>query len=313
MNQLRYISIRFDEQPTMQPLSQNQLKKDFSTNNTVYRGKGRYYQHYLYGYFPKPSPCCTVIGVDMSPGGYSILERDIDDCFLIFAIRGRGTLNGKEFRAGQFFALSSHYVSTLVSDPRDPWVICWISWRGDIAEEILRVFSKFQSGVFYPFQNAEALFQLFRSFLYCDHAHADDRALLQAFSCCVLSMFDMQPFPAEEAEASAASLRIRSYVEEAKELLSTQFATISIHELSRQLHLDRKYLCRIFHAMTGVTPQSYLIDVRMQNSAFLLTETDFSLEEIASKCGYSSYNCFLQAFKKKSSVTPPEYRKSAKL
>ena len=310
MAHLKYVCIRFHDPPTEEELRREHLNRELSADNSIYQTtNGKFYQHYFYKYFSKPAPSCFVIGIDASPGGFQIVERKTADCFFIFVIRGKGTLNGKEFHAGQFFTISPHFVTTLISDRNDPWVLCWFSWYGSFSEEIHRIYSKFPCGVCYDFQNAEALLQFFTGFLSGDHTYADSRYLIQSFAGCVLSMFDVQPLPSEQLEETAVSRRIRSYVEQAKEILIKQYTTVNITDLSQQMHLDRKYLCKIFHSITGMTPKNYLIDIRLQNSTYLLSETELPMEEIASKCGYSSYSCFLQAFKKKYNLTPPEYRR----
>ena len=314
MNQLRYVCISFNGAPPEgEPFwSLQNMKKEFSSSNSVFNQKKPHYQHYLYYYAPTPPTSCLVCGIDVSPGNFHIINRDTEEMFFIFVIRGKGTLNGNSFHAGQFFILPSHHLTTMISDREDPWTICWLSYRGNIPDKFYRTFAQYDAAEFYSFEKPEALLQLYTGFLYCDHSHADSKVLCDAFCTCVLSIFDNSDATFGVSKDTAASQRIRSYVKKAKDLLSKQYATINISNLSEQLHLNRKYLCKIFHSMTGTTPQDYLIDIRLQNSVYFLIETDHSPENISTMCGYCSYTGFLQAFKKKYGITPQEYRKQMK-
>ena len=83
---------------------------------------------------------------------------------------------------------------------------------------------------------------------------------------------------------------------------------ITVSELAQTLHLNRKYLSRIFSDATGITPQQYLIDTKLNCSEFYLIETDYSMEQIAAFCGYASYSSFIQAFQKKFGMSPRKYK-----
>ncbi len=59
----------------------------------------------------------------------------------------------------------------------------------------------------------------------------------------------------------------------------------------------------------GKSPVSDLISKRIGASKRLLVATDFSVEEIAEKCGFSSIHYFSKCFKKQTGISPSEVRK----
>ena len=64
--------------------------------------------------------------------------------------------------------------------------------------------------------------------------------------------------------------------------------------------------------MTGVQTCAlpiYLHSRRIQESRFLLSETDHSLSQIARILGFSSLSYFSQSFRRLEGVSPMEYRK----
>ena len=83
---------------------------------------------------------------------------------------------------------------------------------------------------------------------------------------------------------------------------------ISMQYLANTIHISQKYLRQKFHSAYGVSPQQYLIDIRMQAAQKLLCDTNYKIKEIAASVGYTSQLDFSNIFKKKTGVSPKEYR-----
>ena len=58
-----------------------------------------------------------------------------------------------------------------------------------------------------------------------------------------------------------------------------------------------------------MSPITYLIQRRLQISKDLLTQTDYSIAEIAASTGFASQSYFSQIFKKFTGISPNQYRK----
>lgn len=79
--------------------------------------------------------------------------------------------------------------------------------------------------------------------------------------------------------------------------------------LAREVGVSRSVLALRFRASMGDTPLSYLRTVRMQRAMRLLSESDATLERVASEVGYHDAFSFSKAFKKVVGVSPGEFRK----
>lgn len=86
----------------------------------------------------------------------------------------------------------------------------------------------------------------------------------------------------------------------------------SLVQISKALHLDKHYLCRLFKEKTGVKLSEYLADRVFKKTCNLLENTVHSIEEIAALCGFSSTSSLTRFFKAKSGVTPSKYRSDRK-
>ena len=64
---------------------------------------------------------------------------------------------------------------------------------------------------------------------------------------------------------------------------------VSIEGIAQILGIDRRYLCRIFSQKYGCPPKDYLIRVRLQRAAELLSDTDCSVREAARAAGLRRY------------------------
>ena len=69
---------------------------------------------------------------------------------------------------------------------------------------------------------------------------------------------------------------------------------------------------RIFKEATGMSPNNYLLEMRIQRASKLLTETDTAIYNISEQVGISDWFYFSKAFKKKFGVSPLNYRKQHK-
>ena len=83
---------------------------------------------------------------------------------------------------------------------------------------------------------------------------------------------------------------------------------ISIRQLAEYVGYSVFHYSHAFKQVTGETPVQYINRVRLNYARQLLVETAFSTEEVMARCGFNNYAYFLRAFKKRSGVTPGQYR-----
>ena len=80
--------------------------------------------------------------------------------------------------------------------------------------------------------------------------------------------------------------------------------------LSIDEHSD-SYIRRVFLKSTGVTPLEFLNNVRLEAAKkLLISETDTPISVISEQCGFKDPYYFSRFFKKKTGVTPSQYRKN---
>jgi len=82
---------------------------------------------------------------------------------------------------------------------------------------------------------------------------------------------------------------------------------ITIKEIADQSFISEVYFRKLFKKEYGVSPQKYIIDLRIQNAVGLISAGYYSLKEIAYMSGYNDYKYFSVEFKKNIGVSPSEY------
>lgn len=83
---------------------------------------------------------------------------------------------------------------------------------------------------------------------------------------------------------------------------------IPINDLARQCSLSVSQFQRHFRALTAVSPRQYVIRQIIERACQLLTETTLTTSQIADALGYHDVFFFCRQFKKKTAMTPMQYR-----
>lgn len=101
-----------------------------------------------------------------------------------------------------------------------------------------------------------------------------------------------------------------SAVHLAHDILTEQYKNPpTIHELSEQVSLSMQKLNYAFLHEYDTTISDYIISLKMEYGAKLLSETLLGIDEIALQCGYHYPANFIRMFKKYYGVTPLQFRK----
>ena len=81
-----------------------------------------------------------------------------------------------------------------------------------------------------------------------------------------------------------------------------------IKDLAKYLCVSEVYLIKKFKEAYGVTPHQYVLNKRIGIAKNLLTNSTFSVAEIALQLSFNDEHYFSNIFKQKTGVTPSEFR-----
>lgn len=92
------------------------------------------------------------------------------------------------------------------------------------------------------------------------------------------------------------------------EYACSNFATVSVSELSRKFGYSRMQIYRFFVKQTGYDFNDYISVQRYERAVSLLVHSDMPIAEISERLGLER-NYFCRFFKAKFSMTPSQYRR----
>ena len=94
-----------------------------------------------------------------------------------------------------------------------------------------------------------------------------------------------------------------------KRQLTAYINGITIQQVADRLNINRSYLSDLFKKRMGISPQKYLIQLRLEKAAELLTVYGQSPSTAGISVGYPDLYHFSKIFKKHFGVSPREYQK----
>lgn len=116
----------------------------------------------------------------------------------------------------------------------------------------------------------------------------------------------------ELSGADSAAPPLPPLVTEAIEDIRQNYAGLyGVEELSERLGVSKSHLVRTFTAAVGVPPGRYLTTVRIEAAMRLLLHREYTLDVIASLCGFSGANYLCRVFKKETGQSPAQWRAMA--
>ena len=113
--------------------------------------------------------------------------------------------------------------------------------------------------------------------------------------------------PGASGDKTAALMaRVRKYLQH-----NYMLCDISLDSISAILNINASYFSSLFKRSMGINFVDYLTELRMNAARELLLDPLRSTAEVAGLVGYENANYFTRAFKKKTGMTPTEFRRSA--
>ncbi|WP_372630512.1 response regulator [Cohnella sp.] len=134
-----------------------------------------------------------------------------------------------------------------------------------------------------------------------------------------LSDFKQVPAEVKRMRKAAASQVYDHYasggdqsVEVALQYIQGHYHTdLSLEKVASIVYLNPIYFSQLFKQKTGHGFKEYVTQLRLERAMELLRESELKIADISERVGYPDMRHFSQVFRKKTGLTPSEYRQSA--
>lgn len=100
-----------------------------------------------------------------------------------------------------------------------------------------------------------------------------------------------------------------SYIRQALQFIAEHYAQqISLEMVAEHVQLSPSYFSTLFRRTTGISFRSYLCQIRVEESKYLLLHTKYSLSDIAVAVGFTDQSYYCKVFKRIVGITPGKYK-----
>ncbi len=83
---------------------------------------------------------------------------------------------------------------------------------------------------------------------------------------------------------------------------------LTVEEVAKYCNVSTSYLHRLFMRVRGTTPHDCIMDRKITAAKAMLMNTQKSIADVATACGFQSHAYFSDCFKRRTGTTPGKYR-----
>ena len=228
-----------------------------------------------------------------------------------YVLKGKGIfkVHDKIYHLGEndAFLIEPNVLIYYEADVEDPWEYTWIGFSGVKAKEYLNRTSLSIGNPIFTFDQDYKLARCMASIITAATLPPNKDLLLTSrlyeffYELCEL-------YPNREI---TGELKQQKYIEDALLFIEQNYPyAITVNDVAKHISIDRSYLHRLFKQYLNQSPQEFLLNIKIEKSCFLLTNSSLKIGDIARSVGYKDVLLFSKIFKKIKNCTPSEYRKN---
>lgn len=250
-------------------------------------------------------------GIEQGIPGFGYKYEVLKSSVIHYVTKGCGTFkfNNKVYnlKEGDIFILLKGMDVEYMASIDDPWEYYWIGFSGSKVGEYLNRTSIIDSYVANCSGNSKIpniivnMCEISKTY---NPSNSDDILLLKELYSLLYTLIKEFPKPFEYKDKE-----LHTHIQDAIDFINSNYMnSITVHEIAEHVNLSRSYLYKMFIKNLKISPQKYLINLRMYKATLLLKNTKLPIGEVANKVGYADSLLFSKTFSKYFSVSPLNYR-----
>ncbi len=274
--------------------------------------RNRHYRCLEYDHDQQGDICLIACGRERCDPGVCYGPDRRDGWHLHVILSGTGTLwaGGQELhpRFGQMFLLKDGETVAYAADASDPWEYCWVTYNGSEAKRLSEEIG-FTDGVYCLDSAVEG--KAFYELILRMHEKPEMNYTNDLRRRGILLEFLALEATAARGRKNANRYEYpaRVYAEQAAKFIRYNYATIHVSDVVEYIGFTRSYFTTLFKREIGLSPQDYLMQVRLQKAGQQLAGTDLPVQAIAVQVGYDDPLTFSRSFRRAFGMSPSEYRR----
>ena len=245
------------------------------------------------------------IGITYPNPRYRVSRTNNDMFIFEYILSGSGYIevNSEKFKVStnDVYIIEPGQDHTYYSDPKNPFKKIWINFYSDIFKEIFNSFGLSGKTVF---KNSETL-ELFEQIQNLKKVSNFSDDLCYEIAPILFKIL------CKLAMNSSTLITVSKTAKLTKKYIDDNIYTnISIDDIADNLRLSKAHIIRDFTKNYGISPYNYIIEQKIALAKKMLVLHNMNITEISNQLGFEDTNYFSKFFKKKTGISPSQYRKS---
>ena len=233
-----------------------------------------------------------LIGKEDCAPGHSSGPAVRNFTLLHYVISGQGIFRTGDktytVKGGEIYRILPGELCYYRADDDNPWCYRWLGFNGALSEH---------------FSTLPPVFSASSVAAQCFALEDNEDEVSEYRIAAKLFRLYAELFETKEPKTASFVRRVRDYVD-----TTYMISDLRVEEIANHLHLDRRYLSRIFKNRTGQTIQEYITSTRMAAAMQHLSD-GFSVAQTAERCGYTDAFLFSKMFKRHVGISPAYWKK----
>ena len=250
----------------------------------------------------------------LSDYGYPRCARPGYHLHVVLSGKGRYYVGGQclEVHSGQMFLLKDMEEVYYQADTDDPWHYVWVTYGGSKAKQYLEM-AGFTDGVYVltSMVDITGFMAVVSEILKRQHMRFSDKVARAGLALQFLSLAVESWEKTNAGTSRRNDLTVDDYVAYAVRFIQTNYQRARISDVAEYIGINRTYLTEIFKDHMLMSPQEYLLQVRMDRAKELLRQSSIAINLVAREVGYEDQLSFSKIFKKRFGISPTEFRRSS--
>lgn len=253
------------------------------------------------------------------PTGYyfdPVKGRVLNEYQLLYITNGNGLFtfgNDKQncfISEGKMFFLMPGVWHSYKPLPNAGWNEYWIGFRGPIIDKIVEEGFFLNRPPVFTIGLNERIVDLYHKAI--EIANEERAGYQQALSGIVMHILGLMYYRDKTRDFQDEEL-IRKMKKAKVIMRESVYKNISPEQIALELNISYSGFRRAFREFTGTSPLKYIIELKMNEAKRLLSTTFLTVKEIAYKLNFDNPDYFPVFFKKRTGLTPIEYRNSTEI
>lgn len=206
---------------------------------------------------------------------------------------------------GDAFLICPGRLSFYCSDFSDPWVYSWLAMDGIKVEEYLKQAGLSHKSPVYTAKKAAPVEDALLAMV--DYTRTPSYSELRLMGLLYLFLSALADNCIHKP-ASPLSVK-EDYLQKLVRYVSVNlWDRITVTDMANYVGLDRSYLYRICKERLKLSPQEFVLKMKLEHACDLLRSTNMPIGDVARSVGYDDQLAFSRLFRRRYGVPPREYR-----